>query len=120
MEKVFLSPSFNNRLGDEATFQGRLQQAEVCCEQARLAGRQRRFRAACGLFATAAALYQRALTQDGVSPTFLPASLQVRLNEIEREIALCSEQMRAPVSASNSLNAAQATISPRPANRWHS
>lgn len=64
-----------------------IEEAEICCEQARVAARGRRFRAARGLFSTAAALYQQALSQDGVSYE----SITRRLKQIETESAAYSE-----------------------------
>ncbi len=69
------------------TFGVTIEEAEICCEQARLAARARRFRAARGLFSTATALYQRALLQDGVCYE----SIVRRLKQIELEVATYAE-----------------------------
>lgn len=71
-------------------FQDVMAQAETCCEQARLAARARRFRAASGLFSTAAALYKRATLLEGVSYQ----SVEARLSQIEDEMAAYSELAR--------------------------
>ncbi len=69
------------------TFGVTVEEAEICCEQARVAGRERRFRAARGLFSTASALYRQALLQDGVCYE----SIARRLKHIELEAAAYSE-----------------------------
>lgn len=82
----------NPRGANSATFQDRVRQAETCCEQARAARRQRRYRAASGLFSTAATLYSHATMLDDAHF----ASIEHRLSEIESEMALCAEMMRQP------------------------
>ncbi len=86
------------------SFQDCLEAAETCCEQARLAGRCRRFKAACGLFSTAATLYRHAMSLDGIS---YPA-LEKRLQEIETEMsAYCelAKSMARPLIKSSALSA---------------
>ncbi|MBV9468206.1 MAG: hypothetical protein JO316_03010 [Abitibacteriaceae bacterium] len=70
------------RLLQSKSFTACLEQAELCCEQARQAARARRFKAACGLFTTASDLYRRALNLDSAS---YPA-VENRLRAIEVEI----------------------------------
>jgi hypothetical protein len=67
----------------DAAFQKFVEEAEICCEHARLAARLKRYKSARGLFLTAAALYQQALKVAGISYP----SLENRLREIELEIA---------------------------------
>jgi hypothetical protein len=66
----------------DANFQACLEQAEICCEQARLAAHRRRYEAACGLFSTASALYQHAISMTEVS--YAAIAEQLRHIEIER------------------------------------
>ncbi len=75
------------RQEESSTFSDVVAQAETCCEQARIAGRQRRYKAAYGLFSTALALYKRATLLDGVSYV----ALESRLHEVESEMAVYSE-----------------------------
>ncbi len=75
------------RQEESPTFSDVVAQAETCCEQARIAGRQRRYKAAYGLFSTALALYKRATLLDGVSYV----ALESRLHEVESEMAVYSE-----------------------------
>jgi hypothetical protein len=72
---------------ESSTFSDVVTQAETCCEQARIAGRQRRYKAAYGLFSTALALYKRATLLDGVSYV----ALESRVHEVENEMAVYSE-----------------------------
>ncbi|HVF10857.1 MAG TPA: hypothetical protein VNA16_08650 [Abditibacteriaceae bacterium] len=95
MEKQLVSRRKSNcRRSDptpaDATFQDFVQEAELCCEHARLAARLKRFEASRGLFLTAAALYHRAITAAG---TCYP-SIENRLREIELEMAAYSELAR--------------------------
>ena len=66
----------------DKTFEAYVEEAELCCEQARGALRCHRFGAAQGLLATATTLYQYALRLDGIA---YPA-VENRLRDIEREI----------------------------------
>jgi hypothetical protein len=77
----------STRKEESSTFSDVVAQAETCCEQARIAGRQRRYKAAYGLFSTALALYKRATLLDGVSYV----ALESRLHEVESEMAVYSE-----------------------------
>jgi hypothetical protein len=79
--------SLSNRLEESSTFSDVVAQAETCCEQARIAGRQRRYKAAYGLFSTALALYKRATLLDGISYV----ALESRVLEVEGEMAVYSE-----------------------------
>ena len=69
------------------TFAECVEQAEICCEHARIAGRQRRYKAACGLFSTALALYSRATNEEGATY----GAVQSRLREVETEMAAYNE-----------------------------
>lgn len=69
-------------LPQSKTFDAYMEQAELCCEQARGALRCQRFGAARGLLSTATVLYQRALSCDGMA---YPA-VENRLRDIEQEI----------------------------------
>jgi len=71
-----------------ATGQDRLDQAEVCREQARDAARLHRFAAARGLFSTAVALYQEAMASG------LHDEAAERLRQLQIEIATYSELSR--------------------------
>jgi hypothetical protein len=71
-----------------------LEQAEICREQARDAARLRRFKAALGLFATAAALCKRALTLTENDESFRSLAMD-RLRQIEVEIATYTDLARA-------------------------
>ena len=75
---------------EHMNFEDYLEEAEICCEHARIAGRQRRYRAAIGLFNTAATLYRHAGTIDGVS---YPA-IEERLRHIDNEMSAFSELAR--------------------------
>ena len=66
------------------TFEAYVEEAELCCEQARGALRRHRFGAARGLLATAKTLYQHALNLDGIT---YPA-VEQRLHDIAQEIQL--------------------------------
>ena len=77
----------STRKDKSATFSDVVAQAETCCEQARIAGRQRRYKDAYGLFSTALALYKRATLLDGVSYV----ALESRVHEVEGEMAVYSE-----------------------------
>jgi hypothetical protein len=79
--------SASTRREESSTFSECVSQAEICCEHARLAGRQRRYKAAYGLFSTALALYKRATMMEGVS--YL--ALESRLRDVETEMAAYSE-----------------------------
>jgi hypothetical protein len=68
-------------------YQDCLEQADICCEQARAAARLKRFKAAYGLFATAQALYQRAMTLGGDACT----DAKERLHHITVEMAAYGE-----------------------------
>jgi hypothetical protein len=81
------SSSASTRAEESSTFSECVAQAEICCEHARIAGRQRRYKAAYGLFSTALALYKRATMQEGVS--YL--ALETRLRDVENEMAAYSE-----------------------------
>jgi len=75
---------------ESMTFQDYLEEADLCCEHARIAGRQRRFGAARGLFETAASLYRRALDSAGNSqPT-----VDSRLRGVEAEMSAYTELAR--------------------------
>jgi hypothetical protein len=75
---------------EEMSFEDYMEEAEICCEHARIAGRQRRYRAAIGLFTTAATLYRHAGAIDGVS---YPA-IEERLRHIDTEMSAYSELAR--------------------------
>ena len=67
-----------------------LEEAEICCEHARIAGRQHRFGAAHGLFKTATSLYRRAIATAGTAePT-----LDSRLRGVEAEMSAYAELAR--------------------------
>lgn len=117
----------NPRLGvvqtsvDE-TFQDFLDEAEICCEHARLAARLKRYEASRGLFITAAALYERAIKAAGSS---YPA-LENRLREIELEMAAYAELAksmarpllnRAPVVAVSDVADVE-TVGIQSAEKW--
>jgi type II secretory pathway component PulM len=69
-----------------------LQQAEICCEQARLAVRQKRLLAGCGLLSTAIALYQHVLRNEGteMSEKF-KTEVQEQIAHLQQEMTLCQE-----------------------------
>jgi hypothetical protein len=64
-----------------------MQQAEICCEQARAAAQLKRLKAACGLFATAQALLTRAVSLGGDACS----EARERLNSISAEMATYCE-----------------------------
>jgi hypothetical protein len=64
-----------------------MQQAEICCEQARAAARLKRLKAACGLFATAQSLLTRAVSLGGDACS----EARERLNSISAEMATYCE-----------------------------
>ena len=72
------------------TLQDYLEEAEICCEHARRAGRQHRFGAARGLFETATGLYRRAIA---ATPTPQPTLIK-QLRGIEAEMSAYSELAR--------------------------
>lgn len=72
------------------TLQDYLEEAEICCEHARRAGRQHRFGAARGLFETATGLYRRAIA---TAPTPQPR-LNEQLRGIEAEMSAYAELAR--------------------------
>jgi hypothetical protein len=66
-----------------------LEQAGVCCEQARQAASMRRMRAACGLFGTAIALYRHMLqTNAAVMDDAMRQLIEENLQHVEQEVAL--------------------------------
>lgn len=67
-----------------------LEQADICCEQARAAASLKRFTAARGLFNTAVALCQRAVALDGVAR----AEAEGRLRQLHSEMSVYSELAR--------------------------
>ena len=72
------------------TLQDYLEEAEICCEHARRAGRQHRFGAARGLFETATGLYKRAIATSGTpQPTLIE-----QLRGIEAEMYAYAELAR--------------------------
>ena len=75
---------------DNATYKEFLEQAEVCREQAHDALRLKRFKAACGLFSTAIALCNRAVTMGGEACTDAKDSLR----QMQMEFATYSELAR--------------------------
>ena len=75
---------------DNATYKEFLEQAEVCREQAHDAVRLKRFKAACGLFTTAIALCNRAVTMGGEACTDARDSLR----QMQMELATYSELAR--------------------------
>ena len=75
---------------DNATYKEFLEQAEVCREQAHDAVRLKRFKAACGLFTTAIALCNRAVTLGGEACTDARDSL----SQMQMELATYSELCR--------------------------
>ena len=75
---------------DTATYKEFLEQAEVCREQAHNAVRLKRFKAACGLFTTAIALCNRAVTMGGEACT----DAKDALRQMQMELATYSEFAR--------------------------
>lgn len=67
-----------------------LEQADICCEQARAAASLKRFTAARGLFNTAVALCQRAVALNGVAR----ADAEGRLRQLHSEMSAYSELAR--------------------------
>ena len=78
---------------EQPDFDECLRQAEVCCEQAREAGRMRRFESACGLFSTAVMLYQLVIRMHISSPE---AEARLRSIDDERRTYLQLVQDRSP------------------------
>ena len=78
------------RSAECASDKDRLEQAGICCEQAREAASRKRFTAACGLFSTAIALYQQAIAMDGESHT----EAEQHLSQLRSEVAAYSELAR--------------------------
>jgi hypothetical protein len=76
------------------TLQDFLDEAELCCEHARVAGRQRRFKAACGLFATAKALYSNALANADRQGSQGSSTIEERLRHVELEMSAYTELAR--------------------------
>lgn len=69
-----------------------LRQAEICCEQARLAVRQQRLLSGCGLMATALALYHHVLkSADAAISAESKAEIHEQVASIEHEMALYRE-----------------------------
>lgn len=65
-KKAVTTVARNHTLSAEcATYLDCIEQADICCEQARAAAQLKRYGAASGLFRTAQNLYQRALTIGG-------------------------------------------------------
>ncbi len=75
---------------DSANYESYLKQAEVCREQAHDAARLKRWKAACGLFATAVALCNRAATLGGDACT----EAKEALRQMQTEMASYSELAR--------------------------
>ena len=75
---------------DSATYKEFLEQAEVCREQAHDAARLKRYKAACGLFATAIALCNRAITLGGDACT----EAKDALHQMQMEMATYVELAR--------------------------
>ena len=70
-----------------------LEEAEICREQAREAVRLKRFKAALGLFSTAAALCRRAAGIQEADDT-IKAMANDRISQIDMEISMYRELMR--------------------------
>ena len=90
MKKPLAPRRRNDTMPVNTTFQDFLEQAELCCEHARLAARRKRYEASRGLFITAVALYQRAVKAAGTSYP----SIENRVREIELEMAAYAELTR--------------------------
>ena len=90
MKEQLVSCRRNDPMPANTTFQDFLEEAELCCEHARLAARQKRYEASRGLFITAMALYQRAVKAAGNSYP----SIENRVREIELEMAAYAELAR--------------------------
>ena len=67
-----------------------IEQADVCCREARLAARMKRLRAACGLFETALSLLRRAAQFGGA----IKNEAIERLSQITTEAAIYAELCR--------------------------
>ena len=67
-----------------------VEQAEVCCREARMAARMKRLRAACGLFETAQSLLKRAVALGGNAR----AEASEKLSQIATESAIYAELCR--------------------------
>lgn len=87
-KKPLAAPNANN----EAQEPGRelIEQADVCCREARLAARMKRLRAACGLFETALSLLRRAVQFGGA----IKNEASERLIQITTEAAIYAELCR--------------------------
>jgi hypothetical protein len=84
-ERTLLDASADsNRSADFAVC---VSQAELCCEHARVALRQSRYKSAEGLFITARALYKRATQADAI----LHPAIELRLKEIQEELMRLDE-----------------------------
>jgi len=80
-------------LADIAPFTLLLEQADVCCEQAREAARLKRFRSALGLFATASALCRHVECNGDEEQIALAKQ---RLSDLAHESAAYGELARGP------------------------
>jgi hypothetical protein len=89
-----------------AGYQECLEQADICCEQARAAARLKRFKAAYGLFSTAQALYQRAMTLGGDACT----DAKERLHHITVEMAAYGELAKSVARPVRSQTAVPARV----------
>lgn len=111
-------PPGRSAQAQEDTIKLCLEQAEICCEQAREATRCRRFEAARGLFATAVALYRRALDATGVNDGGdSNQQLQQQIQRISSEMAahsLLARSMQRPLRASSTSSS---TRLPHPKSR---
>ena len=75
---------------ETATCQDYVEQADICCEQARSAALKKRFVAALGLFRTAQSLYGRAVAMGGDACT----DARERLQNLSGEMASYAELAR--------------------------
>ena len=113
----------SNRLvkAEEDAIKLYLEQAEICCEQARQATRFRRFEAARGLFATAVALCGRALAATGVNGSSASnQQLQQQVERISSEMAahtLLARSMQRPLRASSAPSSTR--LAPSKSRRTH-
>lgn len=82
----------------DSDYQHCLQQAEICCEQARDAARLKRIEAACGLFSTAQSLLRRAIGIGGDACS----EARERLASITTEMAAYCELSRSQSRAHTS------------------
>jgi lipopolysaccharide biosynthesis regulator YciM len=109
------SPSGRSGKAEEDLIKLYLEQAEICCEQAREATRRRRFDAARGLFATAVALCRRALAATGVNGDIKSnQQLQQQVERISSEMAahsLLARSMQRPLRASAAPSSTQLALS---------